>query len=233
MSPLASRAGLGSLVARQRGFALLALLASLGALTLMVVFAVASMQPAGHRDGVCLEERMAALQAASLAQFRQSGQVPVALPDGVWIDPVVDVAAVRQDPYGNGIDLQVQSLPQGLLIRSSGPDRQPGNADDVTALVSLEVGQRQRQRARLRLLRAVAAVRLQAAVDQAAPWRPWCRRRSLRVAPAMRELARAAARRLERFVARTRLARAARGWRNSRLCCWRTRPTRAGCSPQP
>jgi hypothetical protein len=188
MSPLASRAGLGSLVARQRGFALLALLASLGALTLMVVFAVASMQPAGHRDGVCLEERMAALQAASLAQFRQSGQVPVALPDGVWIDPVVDVVAVRQDPYGNGIDLQVQSLPQGLLIRSSGPDRQPGNADDVTALVSLEVGQRQRQRARLRLLRAVAAVRLQAAVDQATlaalvpPPEP-------AVAPAMRELA--------------------------------------------
>jgi len=172
----------------QRGFALLALLGSLGALTLMVVLAAGSMQPASNADGVSLEARLAALQAASLAQFRQTGQVPVALPDPTWIDPAVDGLAVRRDPYGAGADLQVQSVPQGMLIRSCGPDRQFGTVDDVSSLVSLEVGQRQRQRARLRLLRAVAAVRLQAAVDQAAlaalvpPPEP-------RVAQAMRELA--------------------------------------------
>lgn len=175
--------------ASQRGFALLALLASLGALTLMVVFAVASLQPHGNSENVLLEARLAALQAASLAQFRQTGQVPVALPDATWIDPAFAGTAVQRDPYGQGGELQVQSLPQGMLIRSSGPDRQAGNADDVTALVSLEAGQRQRQRGRLRLLRALTAVQLQAAVDQAAlaalvpPPEP-------RVAPAMRELAR-------------------------------------------
>ncbi len=155
------------LQAQEQGFALLALLGVIGAASLAIVLAVQTTQPplADHQARVVTS--LATIERATREAFQRTGSFPAdlsalaasgALPrDGLW----------RIDPFGNGSDYDYQSTTSGPRIRSRGPDRRLGTADDVAITVTAENQLRVRTNPRLRLIRALYTEDLVAAMAAA------------------------------------------------------------------
>lgn len=149
------------------GFALLVLLAVVGMGSLGVVLAVQSLVPPLAQVTTHIVANLGTVERASRDAFLRNGAFPVSLDalalasglpaDGPW----------RVDPWGNGQDLDYRLLATGPRIRSRGPDRRLGTADDTTVVVAAENQLRLRTNARLRLLRAVYLAALCDQVDAA------------------------------------------------------------------
>lgn len=153
---------------REPGFALLVLLAVVGMGSLSVVLAVQSLVPPLAQVTTHIVTNLGTIERASRDAFLRNGAFPASLDalalasglpaDGTW----------RVDPWGNGQDLDYRLLATGPRIRSRGPDRRLGTADDTTVTVAAENQLRLRTNARLRLLRAVYLAALCDQVDAAA-----------------------------------------------------------------
>lgn len=139
----------------QRGFALLVLLAIIGAGSVGLLLAVPAMMSAFADQPLRTEQNLATAAAAARTAFRADGRFPTSLDalgsaagltvDGDW----------RRDPFYAPNDLDYRSLGSGRRLRSRGPDRRLNTADDAAAVVAAEPLVRARQRGRLRLIRAV------------------------------------------------------------------------------
>jgi hypothetical protein len=142
---------------QQDGFVLLVLLGLVAATAAGVVLAAGHFVPALARRAALADARLDALEAAAREQFRRDGAFAAdldALATAAWLEPD---GAWRLDPWSAAQPFVWQRNANGLLVRSCGPDRGHGTADDVTRVVAAEAMVRTRQRSRLRLLRAVFA----------------------------------------------------------------------------
>lgn len=137
------------------GFALLVLLALIGVGSLTIVLALPATAPVGGRQGVDAAANVAVAQAAARIAYRRNGAFPGSLDLAAAAAGLDASGAWRRDPWGRGADLQWGMVAAGLRVRSRGRDGSAGTADDDVFVVGTEAQLRLRQRARLRLLRAV------------------------------------------------------------------------------
>lgn len=139
----------------QRGFALLVLLGVIGAATLAIVLAAQKFLPPLGARVPTVVANLTTVQQAAAAVSRRTGTVPAnldALAAGAGLAPQ---GAWRRDPFGVAQDLDYRRTAAVLTVRSRGLDRRLNTADDVVTTVPAERSLRLRQRARLRLLRAL------------------------------------------------------------------------------
>jgi type II secretory pathway pseudopilin PulG len=139
----------------QRGFALLVLLAIIGAGSVGLLLAVQASVGAFADRPLRTEQNLVTAGRAMRAAFRANGQFPTDLDalgsaaglvaDGDW----------RRDPWYAPNDLDYRTVSTGRRVRSRGADRRLNTADDAVAIVAAEPLVRARQRGRLRLIRAV------------------------------------------------------------------------------
>lgn len=143
---------------RERGFALLALLAVIGAGSMLLLVAVQRLvPPQGQQVRIAAGNLATCVSAAELA-FHRNGAFPTSfdlLAAAAGLDPT---GAWRRDPFGAAQDFVWSRNGTRLQLRSRGLDRRANTADDVLATVPAERGVRLRQRGRLRLLRALLTV---------------------------------------------------------------------------
>lgn len=143
---------------RERGFALLALLAVIGSGSLLLLVAVQRLvPPQAHQVRIAAGNLATCVVAAELA-FHRNGAFPTSfdqLATTAGLDPT---GAWRRDPFGAAQDFVWSRNGTRLQLRSRGLDRRVNSADDVLATVPAERGVRLRQRGRLRLLRALLTV---------------------------------------------------------------------------
>jgi hypothetical protein len=145
----------GRPAAAQGGFALLVLLGLVGIGSVGVVLAVQAFVPAAAETPQRAERHLATAAAGARAALRAHGSLPPDLdgiaaaagldPDGAW----------RVDPWAAPQPIDVRAVASGLRLRSRGPDRRLGTADDMRVDVPAEPIVRARQRGRLRLQRAL------------------------------------------------------------------------------
>lgn len=139
---------------RQAGFALLVLLGLIGVGSLSVVLALQAFRPPFAERSAAADARLATVQAAARAGFRGTGAFPADL-DGIAAAASLPSAGPwRVDPYSAALELDYAISATGVRVRSRGPDRLLGSADDIRCDVATETQLRARQRGRLRLLRA-------------------------------------------------------------------------------
>lgn len=139
----------------QRGFALLVLMAIIGAGSLGILLAVQSATNPFAERPQRTERNLSVAERAARDAFRVSGAFPANVaalataghldPNGTW----------RLDPWFAPNDLDYRNVTGGRRLRSRGPDRRLNTADDVSVVVAAEPLVRARQRGRLRLIRAV------------------------------------------------------------------------------
>lgn len=139
----------------QAGFALLVLLAIIGAGSVGILLAVQSVGNPFAERPQRTERNLAVADQALRVAFRANGAFPASIdalaaaagldPDGDW----------RQDPWFAPNDLDYGNVTGGKRARSRGPDRRLNTADDQSAVVGGESLVRARQRGRLRMIRAV------------------------------------------------------------------------------
>lgn len=142
----------------QRGFALLALLAVVGAGSMLLVVAAQRLvPPQGQQVRVAAGNLATCVAAAELA-FHRNGAFPTSFDQLALAAGLEPTGSWRRDPFGAAQDFVWSRNGTRLLLRSRGIDRRANTADDVTATVPAERGVRLRQRGRLRLLRALLAV---------------------------------------------------------------------------
>lgn len=137
------------------GFALLVLLLVLGAGSVAIVLAAQALVPTLADRAATAEARLAIAQDAVRTAYRRSGAFP---PDLAALAAAAGLAvdgAWRVDPYGAAQDLDYAVTGSAVRLRSRGPDGRLGTADDLRSDVAEETPLRDRQRARLRLIRAV------------------------------------------------------------------------------
>lgn len=140
---------------RDGGFALLVLLGILGVGSLGIVLAVEQFLPPLADRAKRVEANLVAVTEAAREAYLRNGAFPANLNtlanaggfpvDGRW----------RLDPFGAVQDLGYTVARTGLTVRSRGTDGRLNTADDVVFSVPNEDELRRRQRARLRLLRAL------------------------------------------------------------------------------
>lgn len=87
--------------------------------------------------------------------YRRQGAFPTSLDSLAGTAGLPVAGRWRIDPYGHAADLDYTRPAGNGQLRSRGPDRQLGTADDVVLTAAAEVPLRARQRGRLRLLRAL------------------------------------------------------------------------------
>ncbi|MCR9246610.1 MAG: hypothetical protein NXI31_16380 [bacterium] len=138
----------------ENGFALLVMFAIVGTASLGIVLAVGLLAPIADADARS-EQHVATAEAAARDQFRASGAFGATMDDLVNASHGRVGGPWRVDPWGSGQDLDYGFVGSSLRLRARGADRTLGTADDVTATISAEDLVRARQRARLRLIRAV------------------------------------------------------------------------------
>lgn len=143
--------------ADERGAALLALLLVTGALSLVAVAFLERLPSPSSADAAVAEAALADVTAAARVAFRRTGAFPQDL-DNLATEIGRDTGgAWRRDPWRSDRDLDYRIHSRQLELRTTGPDRRLGTADDVRVVVDDEPLVRLRQRGRLRILRAVLA----------------------------------------------------------------------------
>ncbi|MBM4063470.1 MAG: hypothetical protein FJ265_20575 [Planctomycetes bacterium] len=140
---------------RAEGFALLVLLALVGAGSLGVLLAVQAFLPPLADAAARAQHNVATAADAAQQAFVRAGAFPADLDALAAASGLPPGGGWRNDPYGAAQDLDYGFAGADLRVRSRGPDRTFGTADDVALLAVTEDLVRVRQRARLRLLRAV------------------------------------------------------------------------------
>ena len=131
--------------ADQRGFALLVLLGVIGAATLAIVLAVQKFLPPLGARVTTQTTNLTTVQQAAAAVHRRTGTFPANLDALATASGLAPQGAWRRDPFGVAQDLDYRRR----------LDRRLNTADDAVATVPAERSLRLRQRARLRLLRAL------------------------------------------------------------------------------
>lgn len=139
----------------QAGFALLVLLGIVGVGTMGIVLAVQSFLPPLSDAVGRATANLDTVATAAREAFVRDGAFPGDLDALATASGLRDDGPWRGDPFGHGQDLDYVVTASGLRVRSRGDDRVLGNADDLVVDVPAETGVRVRQRARLRLVRAL------------------------------------------------------------------------------
>lgn len=140
---------------RENGFALLVMLAIVGIGSVGILLAVQGFLAPLAETNARVEANLGTVEQVAREAFVRGGAFPVDLDalatttglsvDGSW----------RLDPWGSAQDLDYQRTSASLQVRSRGVDRSLGTSDDHTVVVAAEPLVRLRQRAHLRLLRAL------------------------------------------------------------------------------
>lgn len=139
----------------QRGFALLVLMAIIGAGSIGILLAVQGIANPFAERPQRTERCLAVGDQALRVAFRADGVFPATL-DALATAAGLDANGEwRIDPWYSPNDFDYRNATVGKLMRSRGPDRQLNTADDVSVVVGAESLVRARQRGRLRLIRAV------------------------------------------------------------------------------
>ncbi len=141
----------------QRGFALLSLLLLVGVGGVVAIAALEHVVRPPTDLAVRAAERLAAVTSTARRVFRESGSFPARIDDLATTEQLDQAGDWRRDPWRPGVDLDYRVRSRDLTVRSTGPDRRLNTADDVAFAVDDEPLVRLRQRARLRVLRAVLA----------------------------------------------------------------------------
>jgi hypothetical protein len=136
------------------GFALLVLLGIIGAGSLAVVLAVQACTPPWSERAKLADDSLATVQSGVRVAFRRNGVLPADLNAVAAATSLATQGRWRFDPFGAAQDLGYTRSATSVLVRSRGVDRTFGTADDVQLTIGKEPLLRDRQRARLRLLRA-------------------------------------------------------------------------------
>lgn len=139
----------------QAGFALLVMLALVGIGSVGVLLAVQTFLPPLSDVNARVEANLGVVESAAREAFERSGAFPADLAALATASGLPTDGGWRNDPWGAAQDLDYRLMASGLRIRSRGVDRRLGTADDVQFDVPAEGLVRVRQRARLRLLRAL------------------------------------------------------------------------------
>lgn len=130
---------------RRRGFTLmevllvLAILVVLGSLVGVSIFAMqrsSNVKLAQTQIGM-LENSIKAYQI-DIGTLPPSLEALVAVPAELknpakWSGPYVDKGKLPVDPWGNAYTYEPSADINGYVIKSAGPDQQPGTADDVVS----------------------------------------------------------------------------------------------------
>lgn len=159
------QAGVEIARARAGGFALLVLLGIVGVGSVGLLLAVNSFVPPLAGRPAQVDAALGVVANAARSAFARAGAFPADLDQLAAIAGLPVAGAWRRDPWGAAQDYDLGIVGGNLRLRSRGPDRRLGTTDDVVVQVVGEDLLRCRQRARLRLLRAVYARTLQDAVD--------------------------------------------------------------------
>jgi hypothetical protein len=154
------------------GFALLVLLGIVGIGSVGLLLAVQGFLPplAGRIERIDADLGIVAQGARST--FAQSGAFPADLDALAAATGLPAGGGWRRDPWGAAQDYDLGRVGSNLRLRSRGPDRRLGTGDDVVVQLVGENLLRCRQRAKLRLLRALYARALQDAIDAMGPPAP-------------------------------------------------------------
>lgn len=141
--------------AQEHGFALLVMLAIIGVGSVGVLMAVQGFLAPLAETNARVEANLGTVEQVAREAFVRSGAFPADLDalaatsglpvDGRW----------RLDPWGSAQDLDYQRTSASLQLRSRGADRSLGTSDDHTVAIAAEPLVRLRQRAHLRLVRAL------------------------------------------------------------------------------
>lgn len=143
---------------RERGFALLALLAVIGAGSMLLLVAVQRLVPPQAQQVRVAAGNLATCVGAAELAFRRNGAFPTSFDLLAAAAGLAPTGAWRRDPFGAAQDFVWSRNGTRLQLRSRGQDRRANTADDVVATVPAERLVRLRQRGRLRLLRALLTV---------------------------------------------------------------------------
>lgn len=139
----------------QHGFALLVLLGVIASATLGIVLVTQRLlPPLADRVPTAVANLTAVQRGAALAH-RRSGAFPANLNALATASGLPTLGSWRRDPFGAAQDLDYRRTAASTTVRSRGLDRRLNTADDAIATLSTERSLRLRQRARLRLLRAL------------------------------------------------------------------------------
>jgi type II secretory pathway pseudopilin PulG len=142
------------LAANQRGFALLVLMAVIGAGSVGVLLAVQGLGSAFAERPQRTERNLEVVDGAMRTAFRANGSFPAAI-DALATAAGLDANADwRIDPFFSPNDFDYRNVSGGKRALSRGPDGRLNTADDVAFVVDAEPLVRARQRGRLRLIRA-------------------------------------------------------------------------------
>jgi hypothetical protein len=139
----------------QRGFALLVLLAIIGAGSFGLLLAVQATVGAFADRPLRTEQNLTTAGAAMRVAFRADGRFPTGLDALAGAAGLVVDGEWRRDPWFAPNDLDYRAVGTGRRVRSRGADRRLNTADDAAVVVAAEPLVRARQRGRLRLIRAV------------------------------------------------------------------------------
>jgi type II secretory pathway pseudopilin PulG len=141
--------------ADQRGFALLMLLGVIASAALAIVLvAQRFLPPLADREPTA-SANLATVQRAAALAHRRAGSFPANLDTLANATGLPTLGGWRRDPFGVAQDLSYRRTTASTTVRSRGSDRRLNTADDGVATLSTERSLRLRQRARLRLLRAL------------------------------------------------------------------------------
>lgn len=141
----------------ERGSVMLALVLFTGACGLVATMLIERLvRPATDTVGAA-EAALADVTVTARRAFRSAGAFPSNLTNLAAQSGRQSDMLWRQDPWASGLDLDYRIRQRELHLRSRGPDRRLGTADDLLCVVDDEPVVRLRQRARLRILRAVLA----------------------------------------------------------------------------
>lgn len=142
-------------MAAQRGFALLVLMAIIGAGSVGILLAVQGIANPFAERPQRTERNLEVADRAMRRAFRANGSFPTSL-DALAAAAGLDANGDwRIDPWFSPTDFDYGNVGGGKRVRSRGPDRRRNTADDVIDVVGAEPLVRARQRGRLRLIRAV------------------------------------------------------------------------------
>lgn len=145
-------------VEREAGFALLVLLAIVAAGSMTILLAVRAFVPPLAGQAARVDASIAEIERAAREAFERNGSFPADLTSLAAVAGLEAGGAWRIDPLGFAQDYDYRIRSGDLQISSRGADHRLGTADDVVCTIDGEMPLRLRQRARLRLLRALLTV---------------------------------------------------------------------------
>lgn len=172
-------------VAEQEGFVLLVLLSIAGAGSVVLLLAVQAFLPSLRDRQVVAQQNLEVARQGVHNAYRQDGVLPSDLDSLELTGGLSSLGQWRRDPYGAGQELDYSAASGQARLSSRGVDGALGSADDLQVTIDEEPMLRQRQRLRLRMLRAVVT---RSPYRNAASMSP---AEEAQMAAAMREYARA------------------------------------------